>query len=151
MVIPCSAEAEITLKGAGKANLIDYIPGDKVFTIKGAVNEQQKAALDIMKAVCEKYDGTGIQKCLNAAVFDFLHYIAIFPGGVGKLEDSDGNVLPDCFLLPPKTTALDFAFKLHSDIGRGFIGAIDVKTRQRVGKEHLLKNRDVIEIVFKKP
>lgn len=151
LVIPCSAEAEITLKGAAKAGFIDYLPGDKTFTIKANLNEQQKAAMDIMKAVCDKYQGTGVQRCLNAAVFDFLHYIAIFPGGVNKLEDSEGRVLPDCFLLPPKTTALDFAFKLHSDIGRGFIGAIDVKTKQRVGKEHLLKNRDVIEIVFKKP
>ncbi len=151
LVIACSAEAEITLKGAAKAGFIDYLPGDKTFTIKAALNEQQKSAMDIMKAVCDKYEGTGVQKCLNAAVFDFLHYIAIFPGGVNKLEDSNGNVLPDCFLLPPKSTALDFAFKLHSDIGRGFIGAIDVKTKQRVGKEHLLKNRDVIEIVFKKP
>ncbi len=151
LVIPCSAEAEIALKGAAKAGFIDYIPGDKEFKVKGELNEQQKAALAIMKAVCDRYGGTGIQKCLNAAVFDFLHYIAIFPGGVGKLEDSEGRVLPDCFLMPPKTTALDFAFKLHTDIGRGFIGAIDVKTRQRVGKEHILKNRDVIEIVFKKP
>jgi ribosome-binding ATPase YchF (GTP1/OBG family) len=153
LVIPCSAEAEITLKGAAKAGFIGYVPGDKNFTFKAeaSLNEQQKGAMDIMKAVCDRYDGTGIQRCLNAAVFDFLHYIAIFPGGVNKLEDSEGRVLPDCFLLPPKTTALDFAFKLHSDIGRGFIGAIDVKTKQRVGKEHLLKHRDVIEIVFKKP
>jgi ribosome-binding ATPase YchF (GTP1/OBG family) len=84
-------------------------------------------------------------------VFDFLHFLAIFPGGVNKLEDSEGRTLPDCLLMPPKTTALDFAFKLHSDIGMGFIGAIDVRNKQRVGKEHLLKHRDVIEIVFKKP
>lgn len=151
VVIPCSAEAEIALKGAAKAGFIDYIPGDREFKVKGELNEAQKGALDVMKAVCDKYGGTGIQRCLNAAVFDFLHYIAIFPGGVGKLEDSEGRVLPDCFLMPPKTTALDFAFKLHSDIGKGFIKAIDVKTRQAVGKDHALRNRDVIEIVFKKP
>jgi ribosome-binding ATPase len=151
LVIACSAEAEITLKGAAKASFIEYIPGDKEFKVKADLNPEQRKAMDIMKAVCDKYEGTGIQKCLNAAVFDFLHYIAIFPGGVGKLEDSEGRVLPDCFLLPPKTTALDFAFKLHSDIGRGFIKAIDVKTRQAVGKEHPLHHRDVIEIVFKKP
>ena len=106
LVIACSAEAEITLKGAAKAGFIDYLPGDKTFTIKAALNEQQKSAMDIMKAVCDKYEGTGVQKCLNAAVFDFLHYIAIFPGGVNKLEDSNGNVLPDCFLLPPRALLL---------------------------------------------
>ena len=150
LVIPCSAEAEITLKGAAKANLIEYVPGDKEFKIKGELNDAQKGALEIMKAVCEKYGGTGIQKCLNAAVFDFLHYIAIFPGG-GDLVDAQGRTLPDCFLLPKSTTALDFAFKLHSDIGKGFIKAIDYKTKQAVGKDHPLHHRDVIEIVFKKP
>lgn len=150
LIIPCSAEAEITLKGAAKANMIEYIPGDKTFTVKAQLNDQQKAALDIMAKVCQKYDGTGIQRCLNAAVFDFLHYIAIFPGG-GNLVDAQGRTLPDCFLMPPKTTALDFAFKLHSDIGNGFIGAVDYKTKQKVGKEHQLKHRDVLEILFKKP
>jgi len=76
-----------------------------------------------------------------------LKYIVIFPGGINKLEDSDGNVLPDCFLMPPGTTALDFAFRLHSDFGNNFIRAIDVKTKRTVGKEHLLKNGDVVEIV----
>lgn len=150
VVIACSAEAEITMKGAAKANFIEYIPGDKTFTIKAELNTEQKKAMDIMKAVCDKYDGTGIQKCLNAAVFDFLHYIAIFPGG-GDLIDSQGRLLPDCFLMPNTTRAIDFAFKLHSDIGNGFIKAIDYKTKQAVGKEHCLKHRDVIEIVFKKP
>lgn len=151
LVIPCSAEAEIALKGAAKNGFIDYIPGDKTFAVKAKLDEQQQKALAIMKAVCDRYGGTGVQKCLNAAVFDFLHYIAIFPGGVGKLEDSEGRVIPDCYLMAPGTTALDFAFKLHSDIGKGFIKAIDVKTRQAVGKDHPLKHRDVIEIVFKKP
>jgi len=75
--------------------------------------------------------------------------VAIFPGGVNKLEDKDGNVLPDCFLMKSGTTALDFAYRLHSSIGDGFIRAIDVKTKRTVGKEHVLKNRDVIEIVAK--
>ncbi|MEW6035663.1 MAG: redox-regulated ATPase YchF [Candidatus Micrarchaeota archaeon] len=150
LVIPCSAEAEITLKGAAKAGFIDYIPGDREFRVKSELNEQQKNAMAIMKAVCDKYGGTGIQKCLNAAVFDFLNFIAIFPGG-GDLVDAQGRTLPDCFLMPPTTTALDFAFKLHTDIGKGFIKAIDYKTKQAVGKDHPLHHRDVIEIVFKKP
>lgn len=149
LVVPCSCEAEITLKNASKKGFIEYMPGDKEFKILGELNEAQKGAMDILKKVTEKYDGTGVQKCLNSSVFDFLRYIAIFPGGVNKLEDSEGRVLPDCFLLPPNTSALQFAFALHSDIGKGFIKAIDVKTRKALGKEHILKHRDVIEIVFK--
>ncbi len=88
-----------------------------------------------------------MQEALDAAVFKLLEYIAIYPGGVTKLEDKDGKVLPDCFLLAPKSTALDFAYKLHTDLGKNFIRAIDVKTKRTVGKEHLLKHRDVVEIV----
>ena len=66
------------------------------------------------------------------------------------MEDQDGRVLPDCFLLPRNSTALDFAFKVHTDLGKKFIRAIDVKTRMTVGKEHKLKFGDVVEIVANK-
>lgn len=49
--------------------------------------------------------------------------------------------------MPHGTTALDFAFKLHSDFGNNFIRAINVKKKLTVGKEYKLNNRDVIEIV----
>ncbi|MEK6970316.1 MAG: TGS domain-containing protein, partial [archaeon] len=64
--------------------------------------------------------------------------------------DSQGRTIPDCFLMPPHSTALDFAFRLHTDFGKHFIKAIDVKTRMLLGKDHALKNRDVIEIVSNK-
>jgi len=75
-----------------------------------------------------------------------LDYIAVFPGGLGKMIDSNGRTLADCFLLPCGSTALDFAYKLHTDFGENFVKAIDVKKRIPVGKEHLLKHLDVIEI-----
>ncbi|MBD3209884.1 redox-regulated ATPase YchF [Candidatus Micrarchaeota archaeon] len=150
LVVPCSSEAEIALKEAAKNEYIEYIPGDRGFEIKDKADEQQQKALELLKDVCEKCNGTGVQKCLNSAVFDFLDYIAVFPGGVGKLEDSEGRVLPDCYLMPPGTTALDFAYRLHSDMGEGFIKAIDVKKKQVIGKGHVLKHRDVVEIYFKK-
>ena len=55
--------------------------------------------------------------------------------------------MPDCFLMRSGTTALEFAFKLHTDLGKGFIRAIDVKTKRSVGKEHVVKNLDILEIV----
>ncbi|MFH1400936.1 MAG: TGS domain-containing protein, partial [Nanoarchaeota archaeon] len=79
-----------------------------------------------------------------------LGKIAIFPGGIGKLADKDGNVLPDCFLLPRGSTALDFAYRIHTDLGKGFIRAIDVKTKRTVGKEHKLAHLDVVEIISNK-
>ena len=153
MLVACSAESELALREAAKAELIDYVPGDKDFTIKQQekLNEKQTKALDfIKKNILEKIGSTGVQETLNDAVFTLLKYIAIFPGGVNKLEDQHGNVLPDCFLMPPNSTALDFAFQLHTDIGEGFIRGIDVKTKRTVGKEHLLNHRDVIEIATSK-
>jgi hypothetical protein len=71
----------------------------------------------------------------------------VFPVSVNKLTDSKGNILPDCFLVPEGSTALDFAYAVHTDIGKNFIRAIDIKTKMVVGKEHKLKHRDVIEII----
>ncbi len=153
MLIPCSAESELALREAAKHELIYYIPGEAHFKIKNEekLNAKQKNALEFIKMdVLEKYGSTGIQDVLDRAVFELLRYVAIFPGGVNKLTDQHGNVLPDCFLMPPKSTALDFAFKLHTDIGKNFIKAIDVKTKRPVGKEYLLKNGDVIEIATSK-
>ncbi|MEK6932948.1 MAG: TGS domain-containing protein, partial [Nanoarchaeota archaeon] len=83
-------------------------------------------------------------------IFELLKYIAIFPGGVNKLVDSDGKILPDCFLMKDGSTALDFAYKLHTDIGDNFVKAIDVRSKRAVGKDYKLKNRDVIEIKVNK-
>ncbi len=150
LIVPCSAEAEITLKEANKHGFIKYIPGDAIFEITKELNDGQKKAMQFLQLVLQKFNGSGVQKTLNAAVLDYLKYLAVFPGGVNKLADSQGNVLPDVFLLPPGSTALDFAFSLHTDMGRGFIKAVDVKQKKPIGKDHPLKHRDVIELFFKK-
>ena len=148
MIIPCSADSELALREASKAGLIEYIPGESDFKIIKELSEKQKNALDLIKKnVLDVYGNTGVQEILNKAVFDLLKYFAVFPAGVHKLADSKGNILPDCFLVPPNTTALDFAFRLHTDIGKNFVKAIDVHTKQAVGKDHKLKHRDGIEIL----
>jgi len=150
LFIPCSAEAEIALREAARTGLIEYVPGEKSFTIiqEDKLNEKQKKALQfIQQKILNVYNSTGVQDALDSAVFKLLQYLAIFPGGVSKLEDKDGNVLPDCFLLPPKSTALDFAYKLHTDLGKNFICAKDVRTKKTVGKDYALKHLDVLEIV----
>lgn len=152
LIIGCSAESELALKEASKNGLIEYIPGDNDFKISepDKLNEKQKNALDfIKKNLLDVFENTGVQQVINSAVFDLLKYITVFPVGA-KLADSDGNILPDCFLIPKKTTALDFAYRLHTDFGKNFIKAIDVKNKITIGKEHLLKNGDVVEIISNK-
>ncbi|MEM4396168.1 MAG: redox-regulated ATPase YchF [Candidatus Woesearchaeota archaeon] len=147
VIIPVSAEAELVLKEAHKAGLIEYVPGDSDFKIIKQLNEKQQYALKMIKEkILDVYGSTGVQKVINVAVFDILKYIAVFPGGINKLADKDGNVLPDCFLLPPGSTALDFAAIIHSDLAKNFVKAMDVRTKRPLGKEYQLKHRDVIEI-----
>jgi len=148
LIIPCSSDSELSLRQAAKAGLIEYTQGDQAFTInEDKINDKQKKALQTIKEnVLDKFGSTGVQDVLDKAVFDLLRYIAIFPAG-SKLADSKGNILPDCFLLPQNSTALDFAYHLHTDIGKKFVKAIDVRTKQPVGKDHPLNHRDGIEIM----
>lgn len=147
-IVPASSESELALRRAEKAGIIDYLPGDKKFEIKdeSRLNEKQKEALGKIQGYLDRYGSTGVQQALNTAVLDLLGYFAVFPGGVNKLEDSQGRVLPDVFLMPPGSTALDFAYTLHSDFGDNFIAAIDVRTKMKLGKDHKLKHRDVVEL-----
>lgn len=148
-IIGCSADSELALRQASKAGLIDYIPGSNDFKILKELNEKQLSALNkIKEGILIKFEyGTGVQKILNSSVFDLLGYLNIFPGSASKLGDSKGNILPDCFLLPPNSTALDFAFFLHTDFGNNFIKAINAKTKMALGKDYKLQKGDVLEIV----
>jgi len=147
MIIPCSADSELALREASKAELINYLPGDSDFKFKDGLNEKQKEALEsVKKNVLDVYGSTGVQEVLNKTVFELLNYIAVFPAG-SKLSDSKGNILPDCFLIPSGSTALDFAGIIHTDLAENFIKAIDAKTKKAVGKEHVLKHGDGLEIV----
>lgn len=147
-IIPCFADGELALREADKANLISYIPGEEVFQEKAKLNEKQKSALEKIKETMKEFKSTGVQDVLNKIVFEILQYIAVFPAG-SKLEDSKGNILPDCYLMKKGSTALDFAYRLHTDIGKNFIKAIDVRTKRAVGKDYVIKNMDGLEIITK--
>jgi ribosome-binding ATPase len=149
-IIPCSAESELALREAAKHELIEYIPGDKDFKIlkSAKLSDKQKKALNFIKNnVLKKWSSTGVQKCLNTAVFDELNYMVVFPGGMKKLGDSKGNILPDAWLFPQGATVTDFARHIHEDFVKNFVTAYDVKTKRPIGKEHKLKDGDVIELV----
>ncbi len=151
-LVPCSADYELALREASKHSIIAYTPGETGFTIKaeGSLNEQQKAALGALTAFLEKRGSTGVQEVLNHAVFELLRYKPIYPGGVSKLEDSNGNVIPDCFLMPEKATALDFAYRLHTDFGKNFVKAINVRSKMPMAKDHVLAPGDIVEIMASK-
>lgn len=149
-VVPCSAETELLLRKASKAGIVNYSPGEEKFSVvdNKEILPQQKKALDVVEGVFSKIHSTGIQKILNNAVFDTLKFIVVYPvEDETKLTNKDGDVLPDAKLLPENSTAKDLAGLIHADIAKGFLHAIDCKTKQRIGADHNLKNGDVIKIV----
>ena len=56
-------------------------------------------------------------------------------------------MLPDAFLLKKGSTPRDLAFRVHTDIGKGFLYAIDAKTKMRIKDSQQLKDGDIIRIV----
>ena len=150
IVIPCSAETELLLRKASKAGIVNYKSGDEQFSLveNREILPQQKKALDLVNVVFSKIHSTGIQKILNIAVFDLLKLIVVFPvEDETKLTNKNGDILPDAKLLHQNSTAKDLAGLIHADIAKGFLHAIDCKTKQRIGGDHKLKNGDVIKII----
>lgn len=150
-IIAISSMAELVLKKLTKKGAIKYIPGDPSFEVQDAqeISEKEQKALEMIKnEVLERYDTTGVQRCIDSAIFDILEKIVVYPvEDEGKLSDKDGNILPDAYIMDKGSTPLDLAYKVHTDIGDNFIGAIDVRTRRKVAKDHELKNLDVIKIL----
>ncbi|MBS3053362.1 MAG: TGS domain-containing protein, partial [Candidatus Aenigmarchaeota archaeon] len=63
-----------------------------------------------------------------------------------KFSNKQGDVLPDALLLRNGSTALDLAYKVHEDIGKKFISAVDARTKKAVASDYKLKNGDIISI-----
>ncbi|MEW6603875.1 MAG: redox-regulated ATPase YchF [Thermoproteota archaeon] len=149
-VVPCASEAEALLRKASKKGVLHYLPGDGSFDVKPnvALNPQQQHALDIVRTLIQKYGSTGVQEAINISCFKLLHMVEVYPvEDEFKLADKKGNVLPDVRLLPEGSTAKDLAHTVHADLAKGFLYAVDARTKQRIGADHKLKSGDVIKIV----
>ena len=147
--VPVSAHAEKALKNATEAGVVDYTPGDDAFDVVGDVSGEQAAGLDRIADFVAEHDGTGVQSALEAAVFDVLGCIAVFPGSANGSKDEKG-VFRDCFLLPEGSTTENFAYHIHSDIGEGLLHGTDCRSGRQIGTDHELAHRDVIELVSTK-
>ena len=137
------------LRKAAESKILFYISGEDNFQIltESSLTENQKAGLNLIEKNLKKLGGTGVQDALNYAVFDLLKMKPIYPGSEKSIMGKTQFVIPDCFLMEENATALDFAYRLHTDFGKNFIKAIDVKRKLMVGKDYVLKFGDVIEII----
>jgi len=147
-VIPATADGELALRKAAEAGVIDYDPGDSDFEIVGDLSDQQEQGLEKIREVMQEWGGTGIQEALDFAVYDLLDHITAYPvQNETHWTDGQGNVLPDAFLLPEGSTPKDLAYAVHSDIGDGYLHAVDARKDMRISDETELEEGDVIKIV----
>jgi hypothetical protein len=153
-VIPCCAEAELALRRAAEKQLIDYKPGDCNFKVTQPekLSQSQTKALEIIREkILLKNGSTGVQDAINTAYFKLLSMITVYPvEDLEHLADHNGRVLPDAYLVPYGTTAHQFAYLIHTELGESFIYAVDARGRKRIGEDAILKDRDVISIVSAK-
>jgi hypothetical protein len=148
-IIPCMADVELGLRRASGADLIAYVPGSKDFEFKDAslLNEAQKKALVHMKERLSSNQGTGVATMLDTVLFDELDHIVVYPvQDEARWMDGDGKVLPDAFVVPSDIHAKALAYKVHSDLGEGFIRGVDGRTRRVVGSDYELQDGDVLKI-----
>jgi hypothetical protein len=149
-VAVASAASELALRNAAAAHVITYLPGDPEFKVTEGItlSALQKAGLTKIAGVMKQNGGTGVQQAINRAVFELLDRIVVYP-----VEDEthfcnkQGDVLPDAFLMKKGSTPHDLAFQVHTDIGKGFLYAIDARTKMRIKENHVLKDGDIIKIV----
>ena len=91
--------------------------------------------------------GTGFTKLIDKIIFESLEKIVVYPvQDENKWTDGEGKILPDAFLVDKGTTAKGLAYVVHTDLGEGFIKAIDGKSSRVIGAEQELNDGDVIKI-----
>lgn len=152
-IVPTSAMGEYVLRKLAEEGAIRYLPGDRGYEVidPSKISERQQKALEIIKRnVLDRFGTTGVQECINAAVFDILGKVVVYPvEDENRYSDKDGRVLPDAFLLDRGSTPRDLAFRIHTEIGEAFIGAIDARTKMKISSDKPLSHRDVVKILTK--
>ncbi len=151
IIIPASADSELSLRRAEQKGLIKYVPGSEQFEIihKEQLNKKQMEALDfITQGILGEYMRTGVQFAINVTVFKLLKMNSVYPVAVAeKLSDKKGRVLPDLMLLKDGSTIEDLAKEIHSDLTKGLLYAKDVRYGVRLPVNYQLRDRDIVSLV----
>jgi len=148
IVVPATANGELALRRGAEASLVTYDPGDDGFDLDAGVSDEQREGLESVRAVVDEYGGTGVQQAINTAVYEVLDHITAYPvENETRWTDSQGRMLPDAHLLPENSTPVDLAYAVHSDIGDGYLHAVDARDGRKIGDDHELEEGDVVKIV----
>ena len=147
-VTATTADGELALRTAADAGVIAYHPGDGDFDVVGEVSDAQRDGLETIRELMAENSGTGVQTAINTVVYDTLDMITVYPvENETRWTDGSGAVLPDAFLLPRGSTPTDLAYAVHSDIGDGYLHAVDARSDRRIGEDHELDEGDVVKVV----
>ena len=147
--MPCMADMELGLRRAASSGIIDYQIGSSEFTIidDSKLTPQQIEALDKMSQKLALESSTGIAQIIDKVLFDQLNHIVVYPvQDEGQWTDGEGKILPDAFVVPQGITAKPLAYKVHTDLGEGFIKGVDGRSRRAVGADYELSDADVLKI-----
>ena len=149
IIQPTMADMELALRRADSGGMISYNPGSLTFSItdESKLNPAQINALSSMKEKLSSAGGTGVSLLLSRVLFDALTHVVVYPvADENAWKDGDGRILPDAFVVPDGIETKALAYKVHSDLGDGFIKAVDGRTRRVVGADHECSDNDVIKI-----
>ena len=151
IVVPASADSELSLRRAEQKGLIKYSPGSEQFEIlkpQELSKKQQDALNFIKKGIMGEYMRTGVQFAINVTVFKLLKMNSIYPvANEEKLSDKKGRILPDLILMKDGSTVIDLAKEIHTDLLKGLLYAKDLRYKLRLPTNYQLRDRDVISLV----
>lgn len=146
---PCSAETELALRRAAKVGAIRYTPGESGFEVNTEMelSGAQRRGLAELADRLMRMGGTGLDGLLKEIVYTKLERIVAYPvQDETHWTDGDGKVLPDALVVPNGTNAKQLAYAVHTDLGDGFIRAVDARTGMVIGSEYEFEDGDVIKI-----
>jgi ribosome-binding ATPase len=127
------------------------VPGEERFDVvkpQDLSDAQRTALAYIRRKVFGEYLRTGVQFALSVVVFKLLRMNAVYPvADPEKLTDKNGNILPDVYLLPAGSTLDDLAREVHTDLHKGLLYAVDVRSGIHLPTDYVLRDRDVLSIV----
>ena len=143
-------EAKLSCKPPRREN--SWTTNIKPFTEKGEADltEEQEKALKSISESLEEWSGGGLIGLLSEVVFGRLSRRVAYPvQDETHWTDGDGNILPDAVLIAEGTTAKGLAYEVHSDLGDGFIRAVDARSSRVIGADYEVQDGDVISIYSK--
>jgi small GTP-binding protein len=128
---------EVAAAGIDKPSLLALTKADEVDEADGGVADVEVVAVSIL-------DDDSLDR-LREAIWRLTGLIRVYPRRDGRVDDEP-------FALPAGATVADVADRVHHDVGRTCTGALlwGPSARfdgQRVGRDHVVGDGDVVEIV----